>query len=124
MTWGKVNLVTNADGSDLYKCALCKYKKKYYGLARSPQCPKCQGTGKRNRVDIFGYWSSNTGSKQLCLYCKSKTIVCPKENHPNSILWRLQRTKDEALFVCPNGCYENGSGVYKPSKLKRRRKGK
>jgi hypothetical protein len=36
-------------------------------------------------------------------------IECPKENHPNSKYWGLQREEKEKLMVCPNDCSEDGS---------------
>lgn len=109
MTWEKVNLVTQRDGSDLYRCSECSYEKKYFGFNRDRYCPKC-GDGKPTA--IFGYWTSKEEKdRQPCNYCGSPVIECPKEGNPNSRFWELQRFDTETLVVCPRGCLEDGSYV-------------
>ncbi len=118
MTWAKINLVTDKDGSDTLKCSECNYKKKYFGLARPPICPKCHGTGERKKTAIYGGWF-NKGDQAECSFCNIDLIKCPKEGHPNSKYWPLKKSPEEVLLVCPNGCLEDGSWTYKKRKLKR-----
>ena len=109
----KKNLMTLQDRTGLYdiwKCDKCGHEKKFYGLVRSSVCPKCSDG--KSATPIYGGWSSRDcffTSDRRCPFCKENTIETPKEGHPNSKYWNLQRTADELLFCCPNGCLEDGS---------------
>ena len=122
MTWYKKNLITK-EGKfgmyDIWECSECSFKKKYYGLHKPTSCPNCDKT-----KTIYGCWSYNR--KSVCPYCKSKLVICPKVNHPNSKFWLLQKNNKESLLVCPKGCLESGEGknrkaaIRKPIKIRRR----
>lgn len=118
MSWDKINLVTQSDRKglyDLYKCSNCGYKEKVYGLNRKIFCPKCQ----KKEIDIYGVWGSFI-KNHYCNFCKEKLIICPKENHPSSKYWALQRTENEKLFICPNNCLEDGSFIGKRKKKRKK----
>jgi len=120
MTWYKSNLVTLLGGYDIWQCSNCGFKKKYFGLRRETYCPKC--TKKINKeVAIYGGWAA-VGYSMTCQHCKARCVICPRKDHPNSRFYYLQR-EGESLFVCPNGCSEDGktTGIVK-IKRKRRKK--
>lgn len=117
MSWGKVNLVTRPDMSDLYRCSDCGYQKAYKTLIRDAICPKCGGSRKRTKTNLWGYWTEGDTEPLPCNHCNQKAIVCPKQGNRNSYLWKLKRRRNEKLMVCPNGCLENG----RISKLRRKR---
>jgi len=102
MSWNKVNLITLPDGSDKYKCSKCGFTKSYRGFRRDSCCPKCR------EVPIFGAWIS-LDQKFNCSYCSAELVICPREGHPNSEFWRHEQDDGTLLFVCPNGCLEDGS---------------
>lgn len=52
---------------------------------------------------IRGCWSSVVPK---CMGCKTAMVVCPREGHPNSHFWVLERNDGMTLYVCPNGCPE------------------
>jgi len=106
VSWTKQNLATKRDNKGLYdeyKCSECGFKKRYYTLQIDSRCPKCV----KKEETIYGLWTKRQGSK--CHYCKSLLILCPKDGHPNSKYWNLQRTEKEKLLVCPRGCLKDGS---------------
>ncbi|MFH1526276.1 MAG: hypothetical protein ABIG69_06420 [Bacteroidota bacterium] len=113
MSWGKVNLVTEKDKTgfyDLWKCSDCGFKKKYYGLYREGECPKCIKKSKiKIKQDVNGSWG-DLNHETTCQWCGSLFVLCPKDGHPNSKYWRLQISENEILKVCPKGCLEDGSG--------------
>ena len=119
MTMEKQNLVTlkgRGGYYDLLKCTKCGHKEKYYGVQRPGYCPKC-GDGKKP-PDVWGGWarpnSENRLSKSLvCQFCQTSVIEVPKEGHANSQYWAFQRSADEILYCCPNGCLEDGSFIFK-----------
>lgn len=114
MTWGKQNLVTLIDGSDIYKCSDCGVKIKYFGLEGRPtKCPECHGTGKRDTIVIFGGWLKTCMYLGYCSFCGMRLVKCPKKGHPNSHFWYLKKFPDEFLAVCPMGCLEDGSWVFR-----------
>lgn len=116
----KVNLVTQKDRRGYYdtvRCTECGHTMKCYGLNRPEFCPKCE-TKKRPCKDIWGGWSTRPLSEIKCHFCLTPAIMTPKEGHPNSQYWKLQRTSEEYLFCCPLGCLEDGSITYK---LRRRK---
>ena len=110
--FNKVNLVTNADGSDLLKCSLCGYKKKYFGLERPGKCPKCNDGLDVDGQTVYGCWASPVTAHH-CRWCKQEMIICPKEGHPNSKFWLLAQGNKQELFVCSNGCHEDGSWIFR-----------
>ena len=111
MSWGKSNLVTLPDGSDLYKCSDCGHKQKYFGLDnRSIDCPKCRPE------DIYGGWSHiDSLGKSKCQHCGRLMIEVTKD-HPNAKYLYLKRITDEILLVCPKDCGEK-TGI-KPGVIK------
>jgi len=115
MTWEKKNLVTRKDSQGLYdeyRCSICNLKKRYYTFKIDGECPRCKKKNKKQ--DIFGFWTSRKDSK--CVHCQEFLILCPKEGHPNSKYWSLQRNDGAELFVCPNGCLEIDGIQYKRRK--------
>lgn len=116
MVWEKKNLVTLSDGTDRYQCSICGFKKKYHSLRIDAACPKCVAKKQKQNPSVFGYWAKSNDIH--CPICGKKVINCPREGHPNSKYWEMERNDGMKLFVCSRGCYEDGSGRYK---VKRRR---
>lgn len=106
MVWDKINLVTQEDGSDVWKCSECNFKKKYFGVERENECPKCKKT------DIYGGWMIKPSK---CNWCNTILIKCPKD-HPNAKYLNLKRYPNEDLYICPNNCLEDGSYIGKKFK--------
>ena len=122
MSWGKLNLVTQKDRKGLYdecRCSVCGFKKKYYGLNRDSECPKCHEKEKSQIIN--GVWAL-IEKKSVCQFCETEMVRCPIEGHPNSKFWALKRREDEQLMICPRGCYENGKGKDLNSVLRIKRK--
>lgn len=122
MTWRKKNLVTLPDGSDEYQCSECGFKKKYYSLFREGRCPKCV---QNKDSDVFGAWTSLKHNPTCvyyksisCVYCKSILVACPQD-HPNSKYLYLKQDDGLDLYVCPNGCLEDGSGINTTAVIKK-----
>jgi hypothetical protein len=124
--WNKINLITKKDKRGMYDewgCSDCGFKNKYYGIGTiPPYCPECV-----KKDVVYGTWG--VLNKSTCDHCSSLLVICPKENHPNSKFWYLQRIVNEKLLVCPNGCSEDGkrkikSAIIKSKKLKLKRKEK
>lgn len=106
----KVNLVTQPNGYDTWKCSGCG-KKFERPLGPPSICPNCKLPGSSKDWDdipIFGVWTNDMSKWRYCDLCGWPMIVCPKEGHPNSKFWRLKRYDDEELIVCSRGCKENG----------------
>jgi len=106
MAYDKVNIVTNPDGTDTFRCSDCGHTQKYPGLERDSSCPKCKKHQKKGVA--LGFWTAkDTLSESKCYKCKQPVIEVPKEGHPNSKFWPLQKYDDEVLVVCDHGCVES-----------------
>lgn len=119
MTWQKQNLVTQKDSEgyyDEYRCSACGFKKRYYSFVRETICPKCS-----TRTNIMGCWHQGK-LPSVCPYCNSEMVECPKQGHPNSQFWNLQRGDYEKLMICPKGCSEDGKTRFEEWDLTKPRK--
>lgn len=41
-----------------------------------------------------------------CAKCGSVLIECPREGHPNSRFWELEKEDGQILKICPQNCLE------------------
>jgi len=102
MSWNKKNLVTLSDNTDIWKCDVCGFEKKYFGLKRDPACPKCEKEENR----IVGAWGNkNNPNSSKCPFCESNMIEVTADHELGKFLY-LKRTDDEILQCCPNECRE------------------
>ncbi|MCK5138525.1 MAG: hypothetical protein KAQ85_01675 [Thermodesulfovibrionia bacterium] len=115
MTWSKVNLVTLEDGSDVWKCSECGFKKKYFGLARGRECPKCKPA-----MIVGGWFPLGVKLNKSCPICGDDMIDVPRTGHESSEYWALEQ-EGQKLMCCPNDCRE-GSTKRTGLNIKRRRK--
>lgn len=97
MAWNKKNLASNKDMTDTWGCDICGFQNNYHIGQRPIECPKC------DKKRPAGWWSRRKGSECIC---GTKGKLVPKEGHPNSEYWRLQREDEELLYYCPAGCLD------------------
>ena len=58
-------------------------------------------------TEIEGAWITREHlGESSCSQCGALRAEVPKQGHPNSFYWALQRTQNEVLVYCPNGCLE------------------
>ncbi len=116
----KKNLVTKSDKNgtyDEYPCKNCDEVLKFYGINRSSTHPgpclvskdraiEIQVAEKKdhNSVVIGGWFTEECN--HTCPKCDSVMILCPRDGHPNSKYWSLDRNDGHALHVCPKYCPE------------------
>jgi len=60
-------------------------------------------------IQVYGYWATSSKYLGSCAKCGKKMILCPREGHPNSKFWELERDDGCVLVVCPNNCLEDES---------------
>ena len=113
---GKENLVTlqDHDGTfDRFRCINCDKEFRMRHMARPKKIyePCYVSQAKFDEVmerrkaevsgEVYGCWSS---SARKCNSCGEEMVLCPREGHPNSKFWKLERDDGTRLFVCPNNC--------------------
>jgi len=68
--------------------------------------------GEKKQVQIYGCWGIPNHPHE-CEVCGSELIECPREGHPNSKFWKLEREDGLVLLVCPNNCPEKEENMKK-----------
>lgn len=118
----KVNLVTQPNMMDTWKCQECGHR--LVSPMGPPRiCPDCKvhchldsdesaalhyDEFKLESETVEGCWSIRDHiGKVKCSKCGVVLIEVPKSGHPNSSYWKLQRHVREVLLCCSNGCLEN-----------------
>jgi len=91
----KVNLVSEKDGKDTWKCEFCG--KKVRAVFNRPMFCVCEREG-----TILDAWCSPKHVLS-CPCCDTQYVEVPQEGHPNSKYWRLKRSDGCLLYACPNG---------------------
>ncbi len=113
MAWDKMNLSTQTRG-DKIRCTNCGYSRWWKPLKRPDRCPECKCPDdkksigkavfdKRYKGKMLGCWSGNAGT---CAQCHKPMQETPREGHPNSPYWSLERDDGLKLYNC-NLCPEN-----------------
>lgn len=118
----KKNLVTLQDNRgtyDKFVCINCNKEFRMYSLVRSERQPghcyvsqaKYDEVMERRATQsagtVTGAWISPTADHK-CSKCDAAMVECPREGHPNSKYWDLERGDGMKLFVCSNNCPEDG----------------
>ena len=113
MSLRKVNMVTKKDMTDLWQCTECgkKYVSRHLG-DRPVECnsKKCNPNRmplkpKVSKDTVYGCWGCQK-SESICGHCNAKLIIVPRDGHPNSKFWALERDDGMVLKCCPAGCLE------------------
>jgi len=60
---------------------------------------------KQKSKTISGCWGI-CDYPHKCEECGSVLVQCPREGHPNSGFWELEREDGLVLKICPNNCLE------------------
>jgi len=114
----KTNLMCDETGRDTYICENCGKGVKLvwpmrtvagdcavpldqYEAAKS----RLEEGKRRKRVkgETVGCWGA-IGHPGTCHKCGAPLVDCPREGHPNSRYWALERDDGMTLYVCPNDC--------------------
>lgn len=107
------------DSDEYFSCSACD-EEPFCGdcVTTAGECFECSDDDGESEEDstkpkidsttIEGCWSSPLGNP-TCSKCGSKMTQVPREGHPNSHYWRLEKADGMLLVACSKMCLESAA---------------